>query len=48
MFNSITAATLQPVLDGVKELFPVIVPTVVGFLALRKGWRFLKGEIASA
>lgn len=48
MFSSITADTLTPVMDGIKELFPIIVPVVVSFLALRKGWSFLKSQIRGA
>lgn len=48
MFSGITTATLQPVMDGIKELFPIVVPTVVSFLALRKGWSFLKSQIRGA
>jgi len=36
------------IMSGIKSLLPVIVPTIVGFLALRKGWRFVKGETATA
>lgn len=48
MFNGITSATFSGVLDTIKELIPVVVPAVVGFLAFRKGWSFLKGEIRKA
>lgn len=48
MFEGITATTLAPVLDGIKDLIPVVVPTVVGFLAFRKGWAFLKGQVKGA
>lgn len=48
MFNGITSATFNGVLDTIKELIPIVVPSVVGFLAFRKGWSFLKGEIRKA
>lgn len=48
MFEGITSATFSGVLDSVKDLVPVVIPAVVGFLAFRKGWSFLKGEIRKA
>lgn len=48
MFDGITATTLEPVLDGIKELFPIVVPVVISCLALRKGWSFLKSQIRGA
>lgn len=48
MFDGITAATLTPILDGVKELVPVVTGTVIGFLAFRKGWGFLKSAVRGA
>ena len=48
MFNGITSATFNGVLDTIKELIPIVVPSVVGFLAFRKGWSFLKGEVKKA
>lgn len=47
-FGSITTNDFKPVMSGIKSLLPVIVPVVVGYLALRKGWRFVKGETAGA
>lgn len=47
-FGSITTNDFKPVMSGIKSLLPVIVPVVVGYLALRKGWRFVKGETAAA
>lgn len=48
MFDGITSATFSGVLDTIKELIPIVIPAVVGFLAFRKGWSFLKGEIRKA
>lgn len=48
MFEGITSATFTGVLDTIKELIPIVVPAVVGFIAFRKGWSFLKGEIRKA
>lgn len=48
MFESITSATFTGILDEIKSLIPILLPAVVGFLAFRKGWSFLKGEIRKA
>lgn len=48
MFEGITATTFTGVLDTIKELIPIVLPAVIGFLAFRKGWSFLKGEIRKA
>lgn len=48
MFESISSATFTGILDEIKTLIPIVLPAVVGFLAFRKGWSFLKGEIRKA
>ncbi len=48
MFAGITPETFNGVLDGIKELLPVVLPVVVGFIAFRKGWAWLKGQIKGA
>lgn len=48
MFEGITSATFGGVLNSIKELVPIVLPAVVGFIAFRKGWSFLKGEIRKA
>ncbi len=48
MFEGITAATFNGVLDTIKDLIPIVIPAVVGFVAFRKGWSFLKGEVKKA
>ena len=48
MFESISSATFTGILDEIKNLIPIVLPAVVGFLAFRKGWSFLKGEIRKA
>lgn len=48
MWESITSATFTGILDEIKTLIPIILPAVVGFIAFRKGWAFLKGQIKSA
>lgn len=48
MFSGITPETFSGVLDGIKELLPVALPVVVSFIAFRKGWAWLKGQIKGA
>jgi len=48
MFDGITSGTFSAVLDTIKDLIPVVIPAVVGFLAFRKGWSFLRGEVRKA
>ena len=44
----VTQEAIGGVFDEIKSLVPVILPTVIAFLAFRKGWSFLKGEVRSA
>lgn len=48
MFESITADTLSGVLAEVTGLVPIVAPAVIGFIAFRKGWSFLKSSIKGA
>ena len=48
MFDTLTSANFTGVLDSIKELIPIVLPAVIGFIAFRKGWSFLKGEIRKA
>lgn len=48
MFDSITTEVLNGVLTSVTDLIPVVAPAVIGFIAFRKGWSFLKSSIKSA
>lgn len=48
MSEIVTTAMFSGMLDEIKNLIPIILPTVIGFMAFRKGWSFLKGEIAGA
>lgn len=48
MFSGITASTLNGVLDQVVALVPVVAPAVIGFIAFRKGWAFIKSAIKGA
>lgn len=48
MWDGITSDMLLSVLDEIKSLVPIVVPTVVGFLSFRKAWGFLKSAIKGA
>ena len=48
MFPGVTAETFNGVLDGIKQLLPIVLPVVVSFIAFRKGWAWLKGQIKGA
>lgn len=48
MSTIVTAEMFAGMLTEIKALIPIILPTVVGFMAFRKGWAFLKGQIQSA
>lgn len=48
MFATVTSASLLSVLDEIKGLVPVVLPTVIGFMAFRKGWSFLRGAVKGA
>ena len=44
----VTAEMLSGVLDEVIGLLPVVIPVMIGFIALRKGISFLQGILHSA
>ena len=48
MFTGIEAESFSGVLDGIMELLPIVLPVVVSFIAFRKGWAWLKGQIKGA
>ena len=48
MFTSVTSVMLLGILTEVKSLVPIVLPAVVGFLAFRKGWGFLRSAIMGA
>lgn len=48
MFSGVTSASFTGVLDQVVALVPIVLPAVIGFLAFRKGWSFIKGAIKGA
>lgn len=44
----ITADMITGILAEIKSLIPVILPTVIGFMAFRKGWSFFKEQVSGA
>lgn len=44
----VTAQMLGGVLDEVTGLLPVVIPVMIGFIAIRKGIGFLRGILRSA
>lgn len=44
----VTAEMMSGVLDEVIGLLPVVIPVMIGFIALRKGISFLQGILHSA
>lgn len=47
-WNGVTSAMMQEVLSEIKSLLPIVAPAVIGFIAFRKGWGFIKGAIKGA
>lgn len=48
MFSSVTTDMCSDVLDQITSLVPTVLPAVIGFIAFRKGWKFLKSALRSA
>ena len=48
LFTGENAIDLTPVLSGVYNLLPVVIPVAIGFIALRKGISFLFSSIQGA
>lgn len=48
MFSGVTSASFNGVLDQVVALVPIVLPAVIGFLAFRKGWSFIKSAVSGA
>ena len=46
--NRMKTDDLRNLVDEIKALVPIVVPTVVGFLSFRKAWGFLKSAIKGA
>lgn len=48
MFDSVTSAMCNGVLQEITDLIPVVLPATIGFIAFRKGFQFLKSALRSA
>jgi len=48
MWDGVTSTDFQGILDEVKGGFPIILPVVISYLAFRKGWSFVKGQLKGA
>lgn len=46
--NIVTTELCSGVLDEIVAMLPVVIPVMVGFIALRKGISFLEGVLRSA
>ena len=46
--DGLSSADFAGVLQGCMDLVPLLLPTVIGFLAFRKAWGFVKSTIAGA
>lgn len=44
----VTSSMIAGVLDEILALLPIILPTLIGFIAVRKGISFLLGSLRSA
>ena len=44
----VTSEIFMGILNQVLALVPILLPAVIGFLAFRKGWQFLKSQIKGA
>ncbi len=47
-WNGITSDMMKEVLTEIKSLLPIVAPAVIGFIAFRKGWGFIKSAIKGA
>ncbi len=48
VWNGVDKAMMLEVLDELKSLLPIVAPAVIGYIAFRKGWSFIKGAIKGA
>lgn len=45
LFTGINFADLY---SGITDLIPILIPAILGFIGVRKGWAFFKGEVKKA
>lgn len=46
--NALTGVDLTTVLSEVTDILPIVIPVMIGFIAIRKGLGFLQGVLHSA
>lgn len=46
--TALDGINFSQVFDGIYDLIPIVLPSVIGFLAFRKGWGWLKAQIKGA
>ena len=46
--SALNGVDFNSVFHGIYDLIPLMLPAILGFLAFRKGWGFLKGQIKGA
>lgn len=46
--TALTGVDFGSVFQGIYDLIPLMLPAILGFLAFRKGWSFLRGAIKGA
>lgn len=44
----ITAATFEPIITNITTVMPLVIGFSVSLLAIRKTWKFIKGQINRA
>lgn len=48
MFDSLTSVDFLSVLTEITSLIPIVLPAIIGFIAFRKGWSFIKSALKGA
>ena len=48
LFDNVTSEMFTGVFDQVYGLVPIVLPAIIGFLAFRKGWSFIKNAVKGA
>jgi hypothetical protein len=48
LVSKLTGVDFSIILDGMLDIVPIVIPVVLGFIAFRKGYTFLKKQIKGA
>ncbi len=46
--DTLTASDFSPTLLGVQKLVPLLLPLIIGYLAFRKAWQFIRSTVKGA